>query len=54
MEETFMIVNFNKYCPKCKYYNLQEKHEPCNTCLEHGVNSNSEKPFNFTESKGDD
>lgn len=49
MEQTDIIVDFNKYCSKCKHRDLDEKHEPCNTCLEHGVNFDSEKPFNYKE-----
>lgn len=27
-------INFNKYCALCKYRDLKESQEPCNTCLE--------------------
>jgi hypothetical protein len=45
------IVDFEKYCKQCKFYNVNDKEgkEPCNSCLDEPVNENSKKPVNFKE-----
>ena len=40
-------VRFDKYCPKCKYWKLDDFLEPCNTCLEAFFRFESEKPAAF-------
>lgn len=35
------------YCHKCKYEKLNERCEPCNTCLTIFMNQHSHKPVNF-------
>ena len=40
-------VFFNEYCPKCKYKNLQENKEPCETCLSEPSRYDSHKPIKF-------
>lgn len=42
-------VNFNKYCPKCMYHDLNENGDPCNDCLAWGYNIDSKKPVFFKE-----
>lgn len=42
-------VNFSKYCIKCKHFRKPEWKEPCNACLTHAVNQNSEKPVYWEE-----
>lgn len=49
MEIRDILVDFNKYCPLCKNYEKADYEEPCNECLEHCVNSQSEKPVNFDQ-----
>ena len=49
MEDIEMIVDFEKYCKTCKYKDLDEKFDPCNECLDHGVNTNSTKPVYYKE-----
>lgn len=44
-------VRFDEYCPKCKYKDVREAFEPCNTCLENPANCQSEKPVNFEFAK---
>ena len=51
MESTAIIVEFWKYCPKCKWHNKRDYEYPCNECMEHGSNDDSEKPVLF-EKKG--
>lgn len=46
------IVNFERYCKKCKYASLKidEKGvmpEPCDSCLDEPTNINSRKPVKF-------
>ena len=48
-DQTF-LVDFKKYCKLCKYETLDEVKDPCNECLAHGGNLNSQKPLYF-ESK---
>ena len=40
-------VRFDLYCEKCKYKGRKESEEPCDECLEHGVNDASHKPVKF-------
>lgn len=44
-------VMFCKYCDKCKYKDLLDFEEPCNTCLEIPVQISTEKPVCFSEQK---
>lgn len=43
------IVDFEKYCPKCKHYKKAEWEDPCYACLDDPVNVWSHKPVNFDE-----
>lgn len=49
MEIKNKIVRFDKYCPKCEHYDLDEGKDPCNECLYSPANQNSQKPINFKE-----
>lgn len=50
MSETKVkIVEFGKYCHKCKYSDLDESEDPCWDCLDEPVNVNSHKPVKFEE-----
>ncbi len=49
MEFVDKIVEFDKYCSKCKYENLNGDGEPCNTCLTNPTNTHSKKPVCFEE-----
>ena len=49
MEVKHILVDFQKYCDKCKYKDLDEKMDPCNECLDYGANENSEVPVNFAK-----
>lgn len=51
MEDIYVEVDFEKYCPTCEYGNLNEKFDPCNYCLDAPVNSESEKPVYWKEKK---
>ena len=37
-------VYFDQYCSSCKYSDLEEENEPCNTCLANPENEYSHKP----------
>lgn len=52
MDETEMIVEFEKWCPKCKYEKRKETAMPCFACLDEPVNTNTTKPICF-EAKGE-
>lgn len=43
------IVDFEQYCPLCKYSDRPEKCDPCNECLEVGGNEGTDKPVRFEE-----
>jgi hypothetical protein len=46
------LVDFNKYCPLCKYRDYAEVQDPCNDCLNEPARSDgSRKPVNFKEKK---
>ena len=42
-------ANFNKYCPLCKYEELDESDDICNECLTFSYNIDSRKPVLFEE-----
>lgn len=48
------FVEFENYCPTCKFKDCkdEEGREPCNSCLDEPVNTNSKKPVNY-EAKND-
>lgn len=52
MDDKDKIVDFEKYCRKCKYYAKSESDDPCWSCLENPVNVNSQKPVYFKEKEG--
>lgn len=45
------IVDFEAWCPKCKYRDSSEAKEPCHGCLHEPVTEDSRKPVNFKEDK---
>lgn len=45
------IVEFDKYCDKCKYHDLPEEKEPCRECLLTSVREGSRRPEYFVETK---
>lgn len=46
---TYKEVRFDKYCRKCLYSGVPEAHDPCNSCLAHGMNEGTEKPIEYKE-----
>lgn len=44
-------VRFDIYCPQCKHFNLEEKMDPCNECLEEFMREGTEKPEMWVENK---
>lgn len=40
------IVNFNKWCPKCKFRDCAEwdPDSPCHECLDYAINYDTDKP----------
>lgn len=49
--QKWKMVEFDKWCDKCKYCQVKETDDPCNECLENGKNEFSHKPVNFDEGK---
>ena len=47
LETTAMLIEFEKWCPKCKNNVLAEEEDPCDECLEQGWNEDSVKPVRF-------
>ena len=43
------LVEFEKWCNKCAYFDLEENEEPCWECLTNTVNEDSHKPVKFKE-----
>lgn len=50
MEGEYKIVDFHKYCPKCKHEKESATEDPCNECLSIPARIDSHKPEKF-ESK---
>ena len=51
MEIINKFVDYHKYCKSCKYSEIKETDEPCNTCLTNYINQNSKKPIFYKEKK---
>lgn len=49
VDNEYQECDFEKYCKKCKYKDLDEKFDPCNECLDEPMNSNSKKPVRYEE-----
>ena len=49
MSKEYKEVNFEKFCPLCEFTKTKEYDEPCNTCLENGMNEETEKPTCWKE-----
>lgn len=49
MDENVKIVDYELYCPKCKYIQEPESCDECNDCLNNPYNINSKKPIRFEE-----
>lgn len=43
----YHIVEFYKWCEKCKYFKLEENADVCNECLTEPVNLYSRIPVNY-------
>lgn len=43
------IVEYDKYCCKCKHENVPDYEDPCNECLNNPGNVDSHKPVKFEE-----
>lgn len=45
------FVDFYKYCKKCKFEHIDDKHEPCNECLTVAGRPGTRVPLNYKEDK---
>lgn len=44
------LVQYDKFCEKCKHFKTDEVDEPCDECLAEPTNDDSHKPVYFKES----
>lgn len=51
MEIREHIVEFDIYCPNCKFKDKEDWKDPCNTCLSIPTMENSRKPAYFEQRK---
>ena len=42
-------VNFGTFCKGCCFFEFVETEDPCNDCLNHPVNIDSERPLYFKQ-----
>lgn len=49
MEDIYKEVRFDQYCKTCKYVNMPGHKDPCNDCLDYGVNVQTSKPVRWEE-----
>lgn len=49
MEVKDHIVQFDKYCKDCKYFEVFESEDPCDDCLSQPTNQNSYRPVRFVK-----
>lgn len=47
MSDNMKIVEFDTWCPSCKYYKTKETEDPCNECLGVPANESSTKPVKY-------
>lgn len=47
--DEYREVRFDKYCPKCKHMDIEEKNAPCCECLEEPTNLHTDKPVKYEE-----
>lgn len=47
----FKIVEFEKWCHKCKHADMRETEEPCCDCLYEAVNVDFRRPVYFEEAE---
>lgn len=47
MDSEYKEVSFVDYCKTCKHENLKGNEDPCNECLEYGMNLYSHKPVKW-------
>lgn len=52
MKSDYKIVYFENYCNKCVHEKKKECEEPCDHCLEYGVNEHSHRPIDFERRQG--
>lgn len=45
----YHIVDFEKYCKKCKHWTKSESESPCWECLEEPSREDSKRPLYFEE-----
>jgi hypothetical protein len=43
------LVEFDMYCPSCKYVKVKQEDEPCNTCLNVAARNETRKPEKWEE-----
>jgi len=51
MDASYRIVDFENYCPLCKFKDLEENKEPCEECLSTPMRQYSRKPEKFEEAE---
>ena len=49
MQNNNKLIFFEKYCPTCKYEDVEETNDPCNECLFCPVRENTHKPDKWEE-----
>ncbi len=48
-ENSRIMVRYDLWCDKCQHKTIKENDEPCEECLDHPINENTERPINFKE-----
>lgn len=43
------IIEYDAWCPKCKYYEIPEAEDPCNECLNTPAQDESHKPIKYDD-----
>lgn len=49
MEDEYLEVYFDQYCPSCKHENKSEYDSPCFECMSEAMNLHSHKPVRWEE-----
>ena len=52
MEGDLKIVEFDKWCNTCRYYETEESEDPCRECLTIGARPDSRRPERYWAKTG--
>lgn len=46
-----VFVDYAKWCSSCRYFDIDEAEEPCDSCMTNDMNFGTDKPVKYEEKK---